>query len=201
MSRMIWWTVVSAFSFCLLCTGCGDKVEEAVTEDGSEGEEVVEELEDTPVVYEFTETNETVSVEEIEQPKYRVEADFNQDGLLDIAVAIEDSSVDIYIQKAITEEDAAQATPPEAAATGVRKMASPKAAKRPKTVYYRAGTIDRAMDGDVIGLLSRQGSEYTDLLILVKQDSGGSELIHLVNDGERFIEPDETESGVTAQSK
>ncbi len=126
--------------------------------------------------FSYIETNEVATAEEAgfdeEQKttsKNIVRADFNFDGLMDVAIVdnnggSENDQVLIYIQKAIPLDPTAD------------------------PIYYRAGTIRQSLEGDIIGLMSRKQGRFTDLTVLIKRDNGHNRMILYRNDGKQFTE-------------
>ena len=150
-------------ALCVALAGCGPpeppKHEVVVA--------AVAEPETPPGVFPFTSTNQTVSRREIhlnaQTPS--VTADFNHDGLADIAVASEspsgENTITLYVQK-------------------------PAASVGGEAEYYRAGTIPHATDGRIIGLMSRKREEYADLILLVTRSNRANEMLNYYNDGTGF---------------
>ena len=150
-------------TLCVALAGCGQPEppkRETVTA-------VVAEPEAPRDVFPFTSTNQTVTRRDIrltaETPS--VTADFNHDGLADIAVASEspggENTITLYVQK------------PASAAGG-------------ETEYYRAGSIPNATDGRIIGLMSRKREEFADLILLVTRTNRPNEMLRYYNDGSGF---------------
>ncbi len=107
-----------------------------------------------------------------------VQADFNLDGLSDMAYVQKydsgESEVAILIQK-------------------------PKGAKDETVVYYRGGGIRRGIEGKITGVASRIGAKYTDLLVLVAYTNKPNEMISYLNDGSGFREVVESEPQTVVQ--
>jgi hypothetical protein len=128
-----------------------------------------------PTAFSFTATNIVVRAEEfIARPEVEVvKADFNRDGIEDMAVVenskVREKRIVIYIQR--KGEKAGLAT------------------ERIKE-YYEAGTIRRVITGPVVGLGTKKSGAHVDLLILYEDpDRGGSrEMVHYRNDGKNFTE-------------
>lgn len=141
--------------------------------------------EEPPAEVSFTATNEVVVREEIQIADERkaVEADFDMDGLDDLAVIDpregHQNEVNIFIQKP-AEEPAAAETPP--GASGVR-IASPE---KGKIAYYHAGVIRQPQSGTVIGLMIRKRKDLTDLLVLLQDETLNNQMLHYFNDGQKF---------------
>ncbi len=121
-------------------------------------------------IFAFTATNETVAatnIPRVAETEY-VAADFNLDGLPDLAVietnAASNPRVTIYVRRPVP-------SPSE-----MSQMAS----------YYRGGEISLEADADIIGLMTRGSERYSDLIVLVKRDREPNEMIHFFNDGVRF---------------
>lgn len=119
----------------------------------------------------FTNTAEAVSADRIKgaDRTSSVAADFNRDGLADLAVVekTENDSgqqVSIYIQK-----------PPD-----------PTGEKPATTVYYKGGAIRQPPEGKIQGVMTRQRGGYTDLILLVSGAAGKPKMVHYRNDGQQF---------------
>ncbi|HNR93732.1 MAG TPA: hypothetical protein PKK36_03885 [Kiritimatiellia bacterium] len=142
--------------------------------------------EQPPAEVPFTATNEVVMREEIQIADERkaVEADFDMDGLDDLAVIDpregHQNEVNIFIQKPADEPSAAPAA--AAAASGARLVSPEKG----KMVYYRAGVIRQPADGTVIGLMIRKRKDITDLLVLLQDETLNNQMLHYFNDGKKF---------------
>jgi hypothetical protein len=99
----------------------------------------------------------------------RVEADFNQDKLDDIAVVQEDasgkSSVSIYIRK---KDDSLTRT------------------------YYKAGGINMTGDFKITALMSMSKREYTDLVVMQAFNDGRKERVFFRTQGTAFTEVERT---------
>ena len=139
-----------------LVSGCAGSEEKAEVEP-----------EDSAVIS-FTNIFQTVADEEldVEEEGKTVMADFNMDGLPDMAVVHDtsptNSEVSIYIRK------------PDAGREMVDAMVS----------YYRVGTIREALGGRIVGIASARREKYTDLILLVNHPERGNEMIQYRNDGE-----------------
>jgi hypothetical protein len=119
--------------------------------------------------FDYSSQGPEVTLEEtgIQSSRNAVHADFNADGLDDYAIIDQDGDgrqVTIYIRKNVP--DAPESDP----------------------IYYQAGHIRRSLDGNVIGLMSRRGSQYTDLIVLVAREGHPNAMIHYRNDGSSFTE-------------
>lgn len=121
----------------------------------------------------FTETNSIVTASELEGAENAgkaLKADFNLDGLDDLAVirgqGHAQSEVDIYIQEKA-----------ESDGTGGGE-----------TRFFRGGTIRRHDDGRIIGLVSKSNKEIVDIILLVTYSNRPNEMIHYQNDGKSFTE-------------
>ena len=99
-----------------------------------------------------------------------VQADFNLDGLKDVALVKQvDPTVNeltIYIKK-----------PEEPASTSGGQQGS---------AYYRTATLRDSLDGKLVGIASRQRDKFTDLIILMAHSNAATEMLHYENDGSRF---------------
>lgn len=100
-----------------------------------------------------------------------VTADFNNDGLKDLAVLNQTTGskneVEIYIQK-----KQEPTTPPVTA----------------EKEYFHAGTIQHEGDGRVIGLMVESQKQLADLVLLMEYpDRVNREMIHYKNNGEQFL--------------
>ena len=105
--------------------------------------------------------------------KGRVEADFNLDGLTDLAlIRVKEGApdeVEIFIRK-----------PASASGGGTVPMAG--------NAYFRAGIIRRESGTRIVGIASRVHGRYTDLIVLVARAGSRNEMLHYVNDGSGFTE-------------
>jgi len=128
-----------------------------------------------PTTFSYTATNIVVRAESfIARPEVEVvKADFNRDGIEDMAV-VENSKarekrVVIYIRR--------------------KGQKAGMATERIKE-YYEAGTIRRVISGPVVGLGTKKSGAHIDLLILYENpDKAGSrEMVHYQNDGKSFTE-------------
>jgi len=122
-----------------------------------------------PTVFAFTNIDETIPEEEInvaERTK-SVVADFNLDGLKDLAILEHAdqgrNEVSIYIRKQDLEGGQA-------------------------TIYYKGGAIRRPVEGKIVGIASRVWQKYTDLVLLIAYTNRGDEMVHYRNNGARFTE-------------
>ena len=145
----------------LICAGCGQNPEDVAAPPSQPPQ---------PRVFAFTNTAEVATAEEIGEvlPARSVKADFNLDGLQDLAVVEEgieegETQVTIYIRRAVTEG-------------GVSELVS----------YYRGGWIQSATDGDIIGVMSSRRQQYTDLILLVARPDGPNAMVHFHSDGSSF---------------
>jgi len=154
--------LLTIVSTCLLLTGCKWFKEKNAAP--------------TEKSFTYTDTSEVVTATEAgfdedkkTTTKNIVRADFNFDGLMDVAI-VDDSTgehhdqVLIYIQKAIP----------------VDPNADP--------IYYKAGAIRQSLEGNIIGLMSRKQGRYTDLTVLIKRENGRNRMILYRNDGQKFTE-------------
>ena len=141
--------------------------------------------EEPPAEVSFTATNEVVVREDIQIADERkaVEADFDMDGLDDLAVIDpregHQNEVNIFIQKP-AEEPPATGTPPEAAGTQIASQ------EKGKIAYYHAGVIRQPQSGTVIGLMIRKRKDLTDLLVLLQDETLNNQMLHYFNDGQKF---------------
>jgi hypothetical protein len=134
-------------------------------------EEVAPVIDAVPETFSITSTNEVV--QEIEIPEVsmqkRVEADFNQDSLEDIALVEEDasgnSSVSIYLR---TKDDSV------------------------KRSYYKAGGIRMTGDFKITALMSMAKREYTDLVVMQLFNDGRKERVFFRTQGTEFTEVERT---------
>ena len=152
----------------VLFSGCTKKAEEK--------------KEEGPKKISFTNKVEVVKAEEITivAEDQRVKADFNLDGIPDLAVvdpeAGTDGEVSIYIRVPKEEE---QVEPGEEDKAGTEELAQ----------YYVAGRITEFQDGTISGLASSRRKNFIDLIMLVTYADGrGSRMIHYQNDGTNFTE-------------
>jgi len=128
----------------------------------------------SPNTFAFTDTSTTIAASEIDtadNAKRSLKADFNLDGLSDLAVIKAEgeiqNKVEIYIQKA-------------------RKSGSDAA--NPEPTFFRGGTIERPNDGKIIGLASKVDKEMADIILLITYSSSPNKFIHYRNDGKSFTE-------------
>lgn len=124
--------------------------------------------------FEFTSTNKVVTKEDmkIDDERKIVKADFNMDGLSDLAVirsdGISTNEVTIYIKK---------------------PFPATESSARVKTYYYQAGAVRRPLEGGrITGIASHVGEKAVDLIILVSYTNRPNDMIHYYNDGKRFAE-------------
>jgi len=54
--------------------------------------------------------------------------------------------------------------------------------------YFVAGQITRGEQGEIIGLMVKEGGEHTDLVLIVDDQGGKNQLLHFKNDGTSFRE-------------
>jgi hypothetical protein len=124
--------------------------------------------------FEFTQTNTIVSASELEgseNANKALKADFNLDGLSDLAIirtrGNAQSEVDIYIQKktdATTAQDSGEAS------------------------FFRGGTISRPNDGKISGLVSSANKKMVNIILLITYSNRPNEMIQYQNDGASFTE-------------
>jgi len=136
-----------------------------------------EPLSELPKTFAFTETNVVVGAEEIETPDNEgstLKADFNQDGLSDLAIIKKEgeiqNKVDIYIQQ------------PQQAAGGSAKVSQAQAK------YFKGGTIERPITGRITGIASASNDKLVNIVILVTHSNSPNEWIQYRNDGGSFTE-------------
>lgn len=159
-------TVVAFLGISAVLVSCSDKKSEEAQQPAP-----------LPKTFSYTDTDAVVKAEEIQTAdveKRSLKADFNLDGLSDLAVIRSEGNshneVDIYIQKkpdAETEKD----SPIDAS-------------------FFRGGTIKRPDDGKIIGLASRQEKKMVDIILLVAYTNQPNQMIHYRNDGKSFTEVD-----------
>lgn len=156
--------------------------------------------EELPSQIVFSESNLPAAVElsdeMLQTAKKSVVADFNLDGLEDVAIVEE------------VDEGAAPAAPANGG-TKQPKVAPLKAPEvtvyirsKPKkggsvvggNLYHKAGVIPSVLGKTVKGIASRKTREYTDLVILFKEDSGTTEMVHYQNKGDRFIKIEDVQT-------
>jgi hypothetical protein len=124
--------------------------------------------------FEFTQTNTIVDASELESAENAnkaLKADFNLDGLNDLAIirtsGNAQSEVDIYIQ---------------------RKTDATTAQDSGGTSFFRGGTISRPNDGKIIGLVSRANKKMVNIILLITYSNRPNEMIQYRNDGASFTE-------------
>jgi len=141
----------------VVCAGCGGTREEPPPA-----------VKPAATVFSFTNTVETVSGDEITvaEKGRLVEADFDLDGLSDLAVVEKDedggSRVGIYI---------------------LRRGAGPDAQG---SLYYRGGWVRPVVAGDIIGVISSRRDGFTDLILLASQSNAPNAMLHFTSDGRSF---------------
>jgi len=153
--------MLASLVVALVCVGCGE---------GEKVEDVPPPQAPPPAkVFSFTNTTEVATADEIGTvaSDRSVRADFNLDGLQDLAV-IEpdeegDTHVTIYIRRPMPEGD-------------MSELVS----------YYKGGWIRPSVDGDVIGVMSSRRDRYTDLILLLARADGPNAMVHFHSDGNRF---------------
>ena len=134
-----------------------------------------------PKVYHYTNRVEVVQEKKIPyKPGRRIvaEADFDRDGKPDRAVV---TSVRIPPEE---RAPAREGGPPVA----VSKDAVVIYIQQAMGSYYVGGRIAREKPGEVIGLMIRDGDEYDDLVMTIKNTSGSTEVVQYRNDGHSFEE-------------
>ena len=92
-------------------------------------------------------------------------ADFNADGLEDIAVIegeADDKRITIYIRKHLIQS------------------------KEQEHVYFNAGGLEKISGGQIIGLMTRKNNKFTDLIVIVSFDDEPNQMVHYRNDGKSF---------------
>jgi len=98
-----------------------------------------------------------------------VQADFNLDGMKDVAlvrkVEPDVNEVTIYIKK-----------PEESSGSGTTEGSA----------YYRTATLRDSLNGKIVGVASRQRDKFTDLIILMSHSNAPTEMVQYENDGSRF---------------
>ena len=124
---------------------------------------------EVPPAFSFAATNETVEAREIPMEKSSrfVTADFNMDGLQDLAI-IEtaedgDRQVSLYIRKSVSNGE-------------MKDLIS----------YYKGGAIRLPTADNIIGIMSRRRERFTDLILLMARPGSTNEMIHFHNNGAQF---------------
>lgn len=118
--------------------------------------------------FSFENAEETVTADRIrgDDSAKPIVADFNLDGLDDLAVMEGDgdnqNEIVIYIRKRGESEE--------------------------HPVYYRGGSIQRHVDGHIIGVGHNRRGKQTDLLVLVARTNGPNDMVHYFNTGRGFSE-------------
>lgn len=136
--------------------------------------------------FSFTNRHEIIPEKFVDESRdvyeHYIVADFNANGLMDVAVMenVTDDMLELVVYVQATPEQVAQAIGPESGVT---------LAEQAGRHYFRAGRLQRPLEGRFAGLASRRSGKYTDLLILLQHDSS-SEILHYRNDGSRFFEVD-----------
>jgi len=162
MHRVLRRTIVGTFTLLTFAAGCQPPAE-PITEEPTRR-------------VAFSNVTQTVAEEDIAPAEQsdRVEADFNLDGLMDVALMrLKDGAADeveIYIR-----------VPPEPSAAGAAPLVQGNR-------YYKAGVIRREKGTKIVGVASRTRGEYTDLVVLISRSSAANEMIHYLNDGSGFSE-------------
>lgn len=165
---------------CMTVSGCAKKKEAPAAPPAPA---------EPPAEVPFTSTNEVVVREDIQmadEQNKSVSADFDMDGLEDLAVIDpregHQNEVNIYIQKP-AEAPAAEPQKPASAPAGGSGLMSPE---KGKIEYYKAGVIRQPKDGTVIGLMIRKRKDITDLLVLLQDQTLNNQMLHYLNDGQKF---------------
>ncbi len=121
------------------------------------------------ITFSIAATNVVVTEEEIPKvaEQKRVEADFNQDNRLDVAVVEEkedgENTLSIYLR---TERQ-----------------------NEMKTMYYQSGGVRMLGEFDITALLSAGGGTYADLIVIqVYHSDSRKEMIHFRTEGQEFKE-------------
>jgi len=124
----------------------------------------------------FTNVEASVSEDVVNQTddKGRVEADFNLDGLTDLALMRvrpgAPDEVEILIRQ-----------PPVVSGDNAAPLVA-------GNVYYRAGVIRREPGTRIVGIASRVRGRFMDLVVLAAREGARNEMIHYVNNGSGFTE-------------
>ena len=128
-------------------------------------------VEQAPSSFAFTATTDVVSAEERgkQDAGTSVEADFNRDGWKDLAVVTPSANGENVVSVYLRRPDPESPT---------------------RVTYYRGGTIERPLEGKIIGVASKRTREFVDLIVLVEREGGPNEMIHYHNDGSLFREED-----------
>ena len=179
--------------FCFVVTGCFKPAE-------PEPEPLPKEL-PKEIVFAVSNLPPPVVIEQekLQTAKKSVVADFNLDGLEDVAI----------VEEVVEESPPPSADPGKAGKGGVKPLPPPKPPEvtvyikaKPREVdgvlqqnlYHKAGAIPSVLGRTVKGIASRKTVKYTDLVILLKEDNGSTEMVHYQNKGDRFIKIEEVET-------
>lgn len=104
-----------------------------------------------------------------------VEADFNLDGIPDLAVLGRNKGVGSFIELFIQKLEEGSAEGAEASG-----------AKQGDGSYYRVGVISEVGDEKITGLLLRKAETFTDLVMIVTPPEGKKRFVHYRNRGDGF---------------
>jgi hypothetical protein len=137
----------------------------------SKEQEVAPPPEPLPTTFDYTATNAILDAQAVHaaaKSDKTLEADFNLDGLNDLAVIRQNGSrtkneVDIYIQKKPDE-----------------KQDAPK--------FYAGGRIVRPDGGRIAALMSKVAGAQVNMLLLISYSNKPPHLIEYINDGKTFTE-------------
>lgn len=152
-----------------VCSGCGAEIEPA------------QERKDVPrptEIIEFSAADDAEAVvlsdDEVRTSAESVVADFNLDGIDDVAI----------IQEA--EGDAKEV---------VVYIGKKEGAKKGRALTFgMAGSIHSVWNGRIAGIATSRRKKYTDLIILVQREGGPTQMIHYRNSGDKFVLVSDTQT-------
>lgn len=167
---------------CVITTGCFKPAE-------PEPEPIPTEL-PAEIVFEETNLPPPVEIKEetLQTTKNSVVADFNLDGLDDVAI-VEEVEEEPPPETGEPGDKVGPLTPIKPPEVTVYIKAKPTTGGTgvQKNLYHKAGVIPSILGRTVKGIASRKREKYTDLVILFKEDSGTTEMVHYQNRGSKFV--------------
>lgn len=138
-----------------------------------------------------------IKEETLQTAKKSVVADFNLDGLDDVAIVEEVEEPPPTGEDPKTGKKPASIAPIKPPEVTVYIKAKPKenvGAAAQKNLYHKAGVIPSILGRTVKGIMSRKTQKYTDLVILFKEDDGSTEMVHYQNKGSKFVKVEAVET-------
>ncbi|MFC1462334.1 hypothetical protein ACFLQU_01900 [Verrucomicrobiota bacterium] len=170
----------AAVLICLVISGCFKPVE-------PEPEPLPREL-PKEIVFATSNLPPPVVIEDetLQTAKNSVVADFNLDGLDDVAIVEEVEEEPPSTEPGKPAVAPLSVRPPEVTVYIKAKPRKDGGAIQ-KNLYHKAGAIPSVLGRTVKGIASRKTVKYTDLVILLKEDDGSTEMVHYQNKGDRFV--------------